>query len=261
MGLGIIEHSGCRAFHIGYGKHRRLALEVSHDKRSRVLLLQLDDGLYRELLVYVASAVPQQHVSARDAVDIVAKIVVGTEDNLLVLGEGSHHLLGVARCNDTIGKRLDGCSGVDVAHHLVAGMLVLKLLEVLGAARVGKRAASGEVGTQHGLVGRQELTGFSHEVNAAHHHNLGVGLGSLASQCERVAHKVGNVLDVAHGVVVCENYSVLLLAEVTYLLLQIQGCVYLFVDISFLNPLFLHIYIVSCFSFPQHSILYISFYF
>ena len=88
-----------------------------------MLCLQFHDGLYRELLVYMATAVPQQHRAARHTVDVVAQVVVGTEDNLLVLRE---------RCHHNIRESLDSRSGVDIAHHLIARMLLLILLQILG---------------------------------------------------------------------------------------------------------------------------------
>ena len=182
MGNGVIEHGGCRTLYVGDSQNGRLALQVCHHHGVRMLCLELQYCLYRELLVYVAASVPQQHRAARHTVDVVAKVVVGTEDYLLVLRERRHHLLGIARRYHNIGQSLDSRSSVDIAHHLVSGMFVLELLQIFGTTRVGKRASGCEIGAQHLLVGRKQLARFGHKVNSTHHNHLGIGLCCLAGK-------------------------------------------------------------------------------
>ena len=189
----------------------------------------------------MAAAVPEQHVATRHAVDIVAQIVVGTEDELLVLRQTVHHLLRVARSDHHVCERLHGSRSVHVAHHLVARVLRLELLQVLSLARVRKRAAGCEVGAEHLLLRRKQLACLSHEVHAAHHDDLSVGLCSLARQCQRVADEIGHLLHFAHRIVVSQHHCVLLLTQATYLLLQVNGSINRLVDVTLLFPIVVHI--------------------
>jgi hypothetical protein len=91
-------------------------------------LLEPHNLFYRELLVHMAAAVPQQHLPARHAIDVVSQVVVGPEDDFLVLGKAVNDLLGIARGHHTVGECLHGRRGVDIAHHFVARMLVLNFL-------------------------------------------------------------------------------------------------------------------------------------
>ena len=202
MFLGIMQHGGCRTLHIGYGKHRSLALQVSHHNSIRMLLLQFDDSLYREFLVYMAATIPKQHVSSCNTIDIVAQIIVGTKDNFLILWESINHFLGIAAGHNTVGQSLHGCSSIYIAHYLIARMLFLIFLQILCLAAIGKRTAGIQVWAKHSLVRAQELASLSHEMNTTHYHHLGVGLGSLAGQCQGIANKVGYILYLSYRIVV-----------------------------------------------------------
>ena len=92
-------------------------------------------------------------------------------------------------------------------------MLGLPLAKLLGVDRRGERAAGGEIGQQDALVRRENRRGLGHEVHAAEDDDLGLGLRGLASQAERVADEVGDVLHFGALVVVRENDRVPLLGE------------------------------------------------
>ena len=227
---------------------------MGHNHGVGVLGLEAHDGVDRELLMHVAAAVPEQHLATGDAVDIVAQIVVGAEDNLLVLWEGVYHLLGIAAGHHTVGERLDGSRGVDIRHHLIARMLVLELLQVFCLATVGERAASREVGAYHCLFGREQFPSLCHKVYATHHHHLGIGLCRLARQSQRVAHKVGYLLYLAYCIIMCQDDGILLLTHAAYLLFEIQTLLDGFVYATLVNPLFVHhhyyifyLYLISLF--------------
>ena len=70
------------------------------------------------------------------------------------------------------------------------------------------------------LSGRQDRGGLGHEVDAAEGDHVGVGVGRLARQAERVAHEVGHVLDLGHLVVVRQDHRVALLGERAHLVLR-----------------------------------------
>ena len=75
-------------------------------------------------------------------------------------------------------------------------------------------------------------------MHATHHHHLGVCVGGLACQRQRVAHKVGYILYIAHRIVVGEDDSVFFLTETAYLCLQIHSLAHWLVYVSFLDPFF-----------------------
>ena len=212
---------------------------MRHHHGMRMLLLEFHDAVDRELLMDMAATIPQEHVAPRDAVDIVAKVIIRPKDDFCFLWETRHHLLGIARGDHTVRERLDSRRGVDIAHHLIARMLLFVFLQVCSIAAVGQRAARCEVGTEHCLVGREQFAGLCHEVHATHHHHLRVGVCRLTGQSQRVTDKVSDVLDVAYGIVVRQDDGILLLAQLSDGLLQVQSLGNRLIDIPFFLPFLL----------------------
>jgi len=60
-------------------------------------LFELYQALYRELLVYVASTVPQEHITPRNAIYIITQIAVGSKNYFSIEGQRVDNLLGVGR--------------------------------------------------------------------------------------------------------------------------------------------------------------------
>ena len=73
---------------------------------------------------------------------------------------------------------------------------------------------------QHGLLGREDRGRLGHEVDAAEGDHLGAGARRLLGEAERVAHEVGDVLDLGQLVVVGEDDGAALLGERPHLGLQ-----------------------------------------
>ena len=72
MGLRVFQHRGSGTLHVSNSQHGSLALQMRHHHGMRMLLLELHDAVDGELLMDMATTVPQEHVAPRDAVDIVA---------------------------------------------------------------------------------------------------------------------------------------------------------------------------------------------
>ncbi len=87
--------------------------------------------------------------------------------------------------------------------------------EVIGGAAVGERAAGVHVGHEHLLAGAEHLYGLGHEIDAAHHHDVGLGSrrGSFLGESERVAHMVGYILNRSVNIVMGQNHGVLVVLE------------------------------------------------
>ncbi len=94
--LGVLEHDGGGAGYVGHGQHGTFAFEVGHDEGTGMLAAHLGDGFYRETLVYVAAALPEEHVAAGGGIDVRPEVVVGTEDEFLVGRETAYYALGIA---------------------------------------------------------------------------------------------------------------------------------------------------------------------
>ena len=54
----------------------------------------------------MTGTVPKNHLSSGNAVDVIAEVAVGTEDNLFAGREGIHNLAGIPRSHDYIRKSL-----------------------------------------------------------------------------------------------------------------------------------------------------------
>ena len=201
---------------VGERRHRSLAFRVYEHFGIGMFRLQCQEFLGGETLVDVASPVPKEHVAARDAVDVGSEVAVGTEDEWLVLGETLHNLSGIRRGDHHVGPCLGGSRGVDIRNHLVVRMLLHEFCKPVGRTAFGQRAGGVDVGTDDLLAGAEDAARFCHEVYAAHDDEVGLGLCRLLSQCQGVAHKVGNVLQGTVGVVVCQDDGIFLFCHPPY---------------------------------------------
>jgi hypothetical protein len=99
-------------------------------------------------------------------------------------------------------------------------MLGLPRPQLLAVDRLGEAAAGGGIGDQDGLVVGEDLGRLGHEVDAAEHDRRRLDLGGDPRQPERVAHVVGDVLDLGHLVVVGEDDRVALLASAVLIFIE-----------------------------------------
>ena len=111
------------------------------------------------------------------------------------------------------GERLDGCRGVHVGHGNsgvgdAGGLQAAPCgIHLVGSGHIGHRAARRHVRQHDELVGRsQDVSALGHEVHAAEHDELAVGLGrGLLRQLEGVSGHIGELNDLIALVVVSEN--------------------------------------------------------
>ena len=175
----------------------------------------------------VAFAEPLDQAAAGHALQPDPQELIRQEEDLAVGGNRVDHGFRVTAGAAVIALGLDLGGGVDVADDHGAGVLGLPCAKLVGVDRGGQRAAGVQVRDQHGLVGRQDDRGLGHEMHAAKHDHLGVGLGRLARESERVAHIVGDVLHLGHLVVVGQDDGPALAGEITYLVvhrrIQLRG--------------------------------------
>ena len=86
-------------------------------------------------------------------------------------------------------------------------------------------------------------------MHTAHHHHLGIRLCSLTGQCQRVAYKVGYLLNIADGIVVSQDNGILLLAHPSDLCLQVYAFGYGLINESLFFPLLFQHHNIILFSF------------
>ncbi len=109
----------------------------------------------------------------------------------------------------------------------MAGVRFDKRLKIVGRATVGKGAPGGEVRHEDSLSGAKDLDGFAHEMHSAHHHggDFGAEFGGFAGEGQRVAYYVGELLNVAFGVVMSEDNGAFFFFEATdFVHKSFSGC-------------------------------------
>ena len=73
---------------------------------------------------------------------------------------------------------------------------------------VGHGAAGADLGQQHGLVRGEDGGAFGHEMDAAEHDHIMIGLCRGAGKFERIAGDVGDVLDLGPLIIVGQDDGV-----------------------------------------------------
>ena len=209
----VVKNGLCGAHKISEQQHSLLALWVSQHLGVRILLLQFNYLLHRELLMHGAGAVPQQHITAGNAVYVVTKVTVRAKDNLLILRQAVNYLTGVCRGHNYVCQSLHSRRCVDVRYYRMPRILFNELCELVCRAAVSKRAASLSIGNQNLFIWREYLGGLPHKMHAAHNNNGSVCLGSPLGQRQTVSHIVSYVLDCRLLIVVRHYHGVLLLTE------------------------------------------------
>ena len=86
----------------------------------------------------MTTAIPQQHASTRNRIDIRAQVMVRTKNKLRILRERIDNLFGIATRHHHIGERLYGSSGIHITDHLVTRMFVLEFFKILSLTRVSQ---------------------------------------------------------------------------------------------------------------------------
>ena len=234
-GNRVVEQSFGGANLVGNEAYGLWALRVNEHMSVGVLLLELHNLLNREFLVHLAVAVPHHHVAACDAVDVVAQVAVGTEDELLILGEAVDNLLGVAAGHYHIGESLDGSTGISVADNSVSWVLLDERLKLIGRTTVAQRAARVEVGHYNSFLRAQNFSCLAHEMHATEHYHRRFHILRQLCQCQAVANVVGKILNFVTLVEVRHNNSILLLFEFYYLFTEVYSFGNRSLDITFIN--------------------------
>ena len=100
-------------------------------------------------------------------------------------------------------------------------MLLDKLFEFVGRTTVGQRTASCHIGYQHFLFRTEHLGRLTHEMNTAHHNDVGRRLGGLLGQSQTVADIVGDFLYFTALIIVTHDQGIFLFLQLLDGLYQI----------------------------------------
>lgn len=133
---------------------------------------------------------------------------------MLCWGEPRADLDRVGRGHADVAPRLYLGGGVDVAHHgEVVAVLGARGVDVCAAHHVRHGAVGRRLGEQHALVRVEQLGRLAHELDAGEHDGALRQVDGEARQGERVAHVVGEGLNLGWHVVVGEDHGVLFALE------------------------------------------------
>ena len=135
---GVLQQGCGRADEIRDLDDGLFALRMGDDLRVGILFLQFYNLFEGELLVDVAGAVPEEHLAACDAVDVVAEVAVRTENDFRVFRQALDDLAGVGRCYHDVRYRLDSSCRIHIRDNRIARMSLYKLLKLSGGAAVGE---------------------------------------------------------------------------------------------------------------------------
>src|SRR5690606_1868872 len=104
----------------------------------------------------------------------------------------------------------------------MVGMLGAKALELFGGAAVLEAASRVHVGQHDYLFRAQYLRRLGHELDAAKSDHVGVGVCRLARQLQRIADKIGEILNLGLLVIMREDHGVSVLAQPVDLSAQVE---------------------------------------
>ena len=116
-------------------------------------------------------------------------------------------------------------------------MLLDKLCKFICRTAVGKRTTCRHIGHQYLFAGTKHLCRLTHEVNAAHHNNVGFRFCRPLRQSQTVSNVVGYVLYLTLLVVVPQNDRILLFLQLLDSFYQIIHNNNFYFSSFFKNPL------------------------
>ena len=135
--------------------------------------------------MHVTLAHPHVHVlPAGDTPYVRAEEHVGEKQNLLVEGNGVDDLDRVTRRAAVVALRLHLGGRVYVGDDDSAGMFCLPFAELFRIDGRRERATRSEIRQQHRLLRRENRRRLRHEVDAAEHDDVGLGLRGFAAQSQ-----------------------------------------------------------------------------
>ena len=149
-----------------------------------------------------------------------AEILIRDEQQVLVLRRSFDNFHRVAAGANHVAQRLHRRTAIDVGDGPEIRIGLLHRGEFVRRTAFLERTAGVLVRQHDDFLRVQNLRRLGHEMHAAENNHVGAGFGGLLGKSERIAHKIRDVLDFRHLVIVRQDDGVQLFFERKNLLRQ-----------------------------------------
>ena len=162
---------------------------MNQHHRVGVFRLQRRQFLPFEFVMDDARTLPQQHIRARFAADVVTEVAVGSPNQFLAARFQIRHDFQRHRRRDhPVGTRFHGGGSVGVHHHRTVGVLIAKRRKRLFRATQIQRTFRFQIRHQHRFFRAEDFRALAHEAHARHHQCIGFVFRAEARHLQRIAH-------------------------------------------------------------------------
>ncbi len=141
---------------------------------------------------------------------------------------GPHDLVRVAARANHIGERFHSRTAIDVSDHVIilVSVILQKGRQFLRRTRFRQRTSRLQVGQNDALRRIDDLGRLGHEMNAAKQNDVRIRFRRLITQAQRVADKIGHVLEFRDLVVVGQDNCVSLALQLPQIFREINTEIY-----------------------------------
>ena len=123
---------------------------------------------------------PEGQLPSALILDPAAQIAIGCKQNWSVGRQLAHEIHGVTAGADQIALGLHRRTAIDVTHHEVVGMLSSESGKRISRAVICQGAAGLQIWQQNSFLRAEDLGGLGHEVHAAEHDHVRIGVSGFA---------------------------------------------------------------------------------
>lgn len=175
----IVQQACCRSDEVSLLQDMRLALRMGDQLGLRMADHQLGDLLIRKDLVHHAGTVPDHHIPTGLLHQIGAQVLVGRENDGLILRDTLNDLDRIGGRAADVGQGLHLRRAVDITDHDMVRILLLELAEQRRRTGIRQRATRLQVRQQDLLMRGEDLGCLRHEMDSGKDDDIGIGTGSL----------------------------------------------------------------------------------
>ena len=186
---GGFEQFAGRADHVAQFDDALRRFGMNQHHRIGMFRLQHRQFLPFKFVVNDTRTLPQQHIRACFAADVVAEVAVGSPNQLLAARFQIRHDFQRHRRRDhPIGTRFHGGGSVGVHYDCAVGVLVAKRRKRFFRATQIQRTFRFQIRHQHRFFRAEDFRALAHEAYARHHQRIGFVFRTEASHFQRITH-------------------------------------------------------------------------
>ena len=186
---GGFEQFAGRADHIAQFNNALRRFGMNQHHRVGVFRLQRRQLLPFKFVMDDARTLPQQHIRARFAADVVAEVAVGPPNQFLAARfQIRHDFQRHRRRYHPVGTRFHGGGSVGVHYHRTVGVLVAKRRKRLFRTTQIQRTFRFQIRHQHRFFRAEDFRALAHEAHARHHQCIGFVFRTETRHLQRIAH-------------------------------------------------------------------------